>query len=197
MNRIAVAVIGIVLTAGACGGAAGDSAKRQADGAAPGPDAGGDGSGGPSSPSGAPGGDAAAGATPGPGGAGDPGAAGSPSTTVAPGDDPKPATIPLAVEFVTACVRPGTTQTIVLRSEPNTDVGYDATYSDGKTGWASDHHGGSNKGLTGPTGEFRDTFLVKLSAPPGVVKVGAIAGNGRGYAHTSAEFTVADATGTC
>lgn len=145
-----------------------------------------------------------------------PGAKSSTSPTTAPGSqasnptadphnditkvgNPEDFPIPLTIEALRPCVRPGEPQTVVLRSEPDTYVGYDSVYSDGQNSMSAgdNYYGGSNSGETGPGTEWRDTFVVKVGAPAGEVRMNAVAANLRGIGRATNTFRVADASGKC
>ncbi|MBW3667860.1 MAG: hypothetical protein KY443_01490 [Actinobacteria bacterium] len=147
---------------------------------------------------------------------GAPGGAGSTPTTAASGSaastggaassnditkvgNPEDFPVPLSIEELRPCVRPGQPQTVVLRSERETHVGYDSVYSDGQNSMSAgnNYYGGSNSGETGPGTEWRDTFVVKVGAPAGEVRVNAIAANKRGVGRATTTFRVADASGNC
>lgn len=203
--RTAAAVIVLMVAGGACGGGGGD--KQQAsDGGPVGSD---------TTSTTAPSGTATTAHPSDKQAASTPGAGGSTPTTAASGSGgtapagqsnditqvgrPEDFPVPMTVETLRPCVRPGEPQTVVLRSEPETQVGYDSVYSDGQNSMSGgkDYYGGSNGGETGPGTEWRDTFVVKVGAPAGEVRVNAVAANKRGAGRATTTFRVADASGNC
>lgn len=113
------------------------------------------------------------------------------------GDKPLPP-LPMTAELKESCVRPGGKQTITIRTEPESGVGYDAIYSDGKGGAMEGHYGGNKGGQVDEDGTFTDTWVVAPNAPAGQVKVNVLGGK-MGYEHAEAYayFSVADLTGKC
>lgn len=78
---------------------------------------------------------------------------------------------PLEATLASPCVKVGGTQTITIRAPEGSGVGYDSYYADGKSGISEGFYGG-NKGAVMPaSGEWSDTWTVKVDAPPGKVRV--------------------------
>lgn len=167
-RRLVLLLLGAIVIAG-CG--AGRAASPAVAGAAPRSSA-------SSSSVPASGEPAAPGATPSTSAAdpGAPAAAGS-DDPAAPGSSDLPAqgqTLPVDAVLASACVMPGTTQTITITTRPNSAVGYHAIYSDGKTGFDPGYYGGNKSGITDGTGQWRDTWVVAANAPPGTVSVDVV-----------------------
>lgn len=141
---------------------------------------------------------------------------GSTTTTVTPGptgaakvdaaseqkkveEDPYTRTLPLSAELATACVKPGGSQTVIIRAAHGAGVAFDTTYSDGLTGMMEGHYGGNMAGYTDPEGTYTNTFVVAPTAPAGeaiVLVLGSHAEDGIG--ETTATFKVADKVlGSC
>ena len=130
------------------------------------------------------------------------GAPGSTGTGSAPGSgtkggsDGQPPPLPVAVELANACVRPGGSQTVTVRTTPESTVGYDTTWSDGKNGMTGGY-GGTGNGHA-PTGTWTHSFTVGPQAPKGNATVTGIGVNMSGSTgQAKADFTVADLTGNC
>lgn len=126
-------------------------------------------------------------------GSGNTGAAGSA------GDEgpEEPPPIDVEAEFSDDCVRPGGTQTITIRTEPNTGVAYHAVYSDGSNGFDEDYPGGNNTGETDSKGVWEDTWTVGPTATEGEATVDVVALGAEGQGYTQVTFAVADLTGNC
>jgi hypothetical protein len=119
-----------------------------------------------------------------------PAAPGSPTTTAPP--------LTLGVTLKNACVRPGTSQTIIISAPPQSAVGYDAVYSDGKSGLQPGHYGGNNGGHTDNGGKWGDTWVVAANAPAGPVRVDSVGASSDGRVGQRQDyFKVSDATGRC
>lgn len=101
------------------------------------------------------------------------------------------------MEFESACVRPGQTQTTTIRTDPGNGIAYHAIYSDGKTGFDADYYGGNNGGQADKTGVWRDSWVVKPGAPPGHVRVDVVAQSASDNGYQEAGFEIAGADGTC
>lgn len=117
-------------------------------------------------------------------------------------DVEKTKTLEISAELKESCVRPGGSQTITIRSERGSGVGYDAVYADGKGGAMEGHYGGNKGGQVDKDGTFTDTWVVAPHAPAGRVTVnvlGAKAGGGKPMEHNEivVYFTVSDALGRC
>lgn len=121
----------------------------------------------------------------------------STSTPTLPSDPSKP-TLALAAELAESCVRPGGSQAITIRTEPDSGVGYDAVYADGKSGLTEGHYGGNKAGQVDDEGTWSDTWVVAPNAPAGRVEV-RVLGAKLGYnaGQTTVYFTVSDVTGKC
>lgn len=130
---------------------------------------------------------------------------GAPSTTAAnrvapPGGGTTSTSKPLDLRarLASGCVVAGSTQTITIETEPEAFVGYSSEYADGKTGFDPGYYGGQGNGRAGVDGRYSDTWRLAATAPPGEVRVTAIAGKGgRGVGQVTATFIVAAAGSRC
>lgn len=109
----------------------------------------------------------------------------------------EPPPIDVEAEFSDDCVRPGGTQTITIRTEPNTGVAYHAVYADGSNGFDEDYPGGNDTGETDSKGVWEDTWTVGPTAAEGEVKVDVVALGSAGRGYQQVTFAVADLTGNC
>jgi hypothetical protein len=104
----------------------------------------------------------------------------------------------LEASVLSACVRPGTTQTITIKTLPNSAVGYDSVYPDGKSGLSQDYYGGNNGGQANATGTWTDTWKIAPNAPAGLVSVDVAGANANGsVGKTAISFKLSDVTGKC
>lgn len=107
-------------------------------------------------------------------------------------------TMEVTAEIADECVPPGGTQTITIHARPNSIVGYNTYYSDGKSGVNEGFHGGNMVGGTEDGESWTNTWVVAATAPPGqavVVVTGVNEVHGRG--ETGVVFVVADPLGLC
>lgn len=197
--RLRTALLAGVLAFGACGGGS-DGATSAIDnkgnsGAAQGNGA--DGGGGAGAQTGG-GGSNAGGQAP-PQGSGSDGKPGSPSggTPGASSGEQKP--LPVKVALASQCLKPGESQTITFATVPRSAVGYNAKYSDGKTGMdKAEHYGGNNGAVVPEDGVWRDTWVIAPNAPAGTVEVMYSATNiGYQPVQSQISFTLVPATGSC
>ena len=185
----------------ACGGGSKASVKpasqtKPADGAATTTTVAGGSSANGSSPSGAAPTGAAApgkgGPAPAPAGSGGPG-----SGSQAPGAKPQ---MPMEVSLASACVRPGTPQTITIKATPQAGVAYNAIYADGNNSRDSgaNFYGGNKGDKTNAQGVWSDTWVVSLKAVPGPVHIDVVGMSMQGNAgYTTSGFAVARPDGSC
>lgn len=106
--------------------------------------------------------------------------------------------LPMSVELSSVCVRPGTPLTVTVKSAPQAAVGYDTTWSDGKTGWEAGSRGGTANGTTDESGMWKKTAAIGADAPEGRAKMDVIGTDATGrFGRATVEFTVSDALGKC
>lgn len=196
MRRLpSIAVVGWAVMLGACGGNGDDSTTAAAERATTTTSsvaAAGGGTGGASDPGASRGSGSASGGAAGQAGGGQGAAAGG---TAAASSKPP---LELGVKLQNACVRPGTSQTITITAPPESAVGYDAVYADGKSGLVPGHYGGNKAGHTDGTSTWADTWVVAPNAPAGPVRVDSVGVSRDGRTGQRQDsFKVSDATGRC
>jgi hypothetical protein len=104
----------------------------------------------------------------------------------------------ITAELAQSCVRAGGSQSITIHTAPMSSVGYDAVYSDGKTGMSPGYYGGNKSGNTDGTGTWSDTWVIAPNAPAGPVRVDVIGANASGASgNTTVSFAIAGPKGTC
>ncbi|HEX2039384.1 MAG TPA: hypothetical protein VHF47_06585 [Acidimicrobiales bacterium] len=104
----------------------------------------------------------------------------------------------IKVQLKETCVRPGATQTVTAWVPVGSGVGYDTTYSDGKSGIMEGHYGGNSGGFPQDDGTYTDTFTVAATAPSGQAVVLVLASHqDDGLGEGRAVFAVSDALGRC
>lgn len=107
-------------------------------------------------------------------------------------------TLQITAELTESCVKPGGSQTLTVRTEPDAGVAFDTEYSDYLTGTMPGHYGGNLAGYADADGTWSSTWVVAPNAPAGkatVLVLGALGKDALG--ETKAFFTVADALGKC
>ncbi|HEX9969763.1 MAG TPA: hypothetical protein VGB03_06460 [Acidimicrobiales bacterium] len=104
----------------------------------------------------------------------------------------------MTVKLATACVRPGTPQTITVETVPGVPVGYTAQYADGKTAMDQGYYGGNHAGPSDEEGRYVSRWQVAPTAPSGPVKVTVLVSH-PSYKPTRREatFAVSNAAGKC
>lgn len=113
------------------------------------------------------------------------------------GETPKPP-LPMEVELEKDCVKPGGTQTVTVRTEPESPVGYSAEYADGKTAMDAGYYGGVDAGKTDGKGVYKATWTIAPNAPPGEVKVRVFATHpAYTFSERVATFELSTLTGKC
>lgn len=140
-------------------------------------------------------------------GKGGKGSGSSTTTTTAPGssgsittlpEEEEEKTMPISAELAETCVRPGGSQSITIKAEPASGVGFDSVYSDGKSGMMEGFYGGNAGGFSDEEGTFVATWVVGANAPEGPVIVRVLGTHvDAGFGETRAYFAVSNALGTC
>lgn len=121
------------------------------------------------------------------------GGAGGSTTTTQP-----PPKVHMQASLKFSCVRPGTVQTLVVQTEPNTFIGYQTVYADGNNPMGPGYYGGSGSGRAGSQGGFEETWTVAANAARGEAKVDVRAlGDGKSPNQAMLTFKVSDASGSC
>lgn len=195
----------VALLAAGCGGSGGTDRAKESSSTSSAPPSGDDGAGrgnDDAAPTPAPTGPAAT--TPGnndgdDGADEDASASGNSGDPAAPGTYGEYAEVAISAELAEECVRPGQSQTITIRTEPDTKVAYHTAYADGKNDFADDYPGGANRGETDGRGLWTDTWVVKPTAAPGQARVDVIAvqPEGASSGSTQTTFVVATLSGSC
>lgn len=130
----------------------------------------------------------------GPAGASGPAVAPSRSATSAPASAAaQPSGVRVAATVSPACVRPGDTATLTVRTEPGAGIGYQAVYSDGASGAAAPFgrgYGGNDKGKADDGGTFVSTWVVSNDAPRGRARVDVVVGWNAQWGSATPSFTV-------
>ena len=107
-------------------------------------------------------------------------------------------TVEVTAELQESCVKPGGSQTVNVRTEPEAGVAYDTEYADYSTGSMPGHYGGNTAGYADGAGTWSSTWVVAPNAPAGKATVLVLVAKGTdGLGETKAVFTVADALGKC
>lgn len=113
------------------------------------------------------------------------------------GQAPKPP-LPMEVEVEKDCVKPGGTQTVTIRTEPESPAGYSVEYPDGKTAMDQGYYGGVDAGKTDGKGVYKATWTIAPNAPPGEAKVRAFATHpAYRFSERVATFELSTLTGKC
>jgi len=92
-----------------------------------------------------------------------------------------------------ACVRPGSTLTLTISTEPKAAIGWQAVYSNGYGGadppWGGGY-GGNDKGTADDAGRFRTSYVVRPNAPFGPGHIDVVIGWKGKYGYDDPPFTV-------
>lgn len=108
--------------------------------------------------------------------------------------NPYASDIPLTVSVTPTCVFRGGSVTITVDTEPEVVIGYEAFYSDGKSGSPEPYgagYGGVN-GARSETGQYADSWTVSREAPTGPGRVDVFVGRGDKWGYMPVEFEVVD-----
>lgn len=79
--------------------------------------------------------------------------------------------LPFEASLGSSCVKAGSSQSIRVKTLPQSAVTYDSYYPDGNSGVSENFYGGNNGNQVGPDGVYEDTWVINPAAPPGTVKV--------------------------
>lgn len=96
------------------------------------------------------------------------------------------------------CVTTGGAQTIEIKAPPDSAVGYDSYYADGKSGLHEGFYGGNHGGNVDETGVWSHTWTISPTAPAGTVTVRILAADPEGTnGHKRIDFKLAKAGESC
>lgn len=91
------------------------------------------------------------------------------------------------------CANNGTVMTLVVETNSEAGVGYQAIYSDNGGGGPAPYgsgYGGNGKGLADKSGHFRSTWVISPSAPAGAARVDVVVGWRGKWGYESLTFHV-------
>lgn len=113
---------------------------------------------------------------------------------------PGETTVPVDSAVTPVCIERGGTMTLELKTKPESAVGFQALYSDGKGGGPPPlgaGYGGNDKGFASKKGRFTATWVVSPDAPVGRGRVDVVVGHDQAWGYDDPHFAVADEDGNC
>lgn len=109
--------------------------------------------------------------------------------------------VPVDATVSPACIRPGGTASLSVKTEPRAGVAWHAIYA-GSRGGAQppfgSGYGGNDKGFTDEQGRYSATWAVSAQAPPGPGRVDVVVGTAEDkWGYDDPPFWIADSSGNC